>query len=358
MIDMEKRKLGNTNIEVSKICLGTMNWGYQNTEEEAHQQLDYGISHGINFIDTAEMYAVPPDPKTQWLTESYVGNWMQSRKNRSDLIIATKITWSTKNNGWVGHVRDGEWITPSGIITAIEGSLTRLKTDYIDLYQLHWPQRKVQIWGKMNYNESMIEEKNAVEENIYETLKTLEKLRQEGKIRHIGLSNETPWGVMKFLEIAKKHNLPEVQTVQNAYNLIRREYESGLAEISTYEGIGSLPYSPLAWWILTGKYQDGALPEGCRYTLWWRDRMPQNFNDRTLEATAEYMKLAQKLWITVTQLALAFVNDRSFVDSNIIGTTSVEQLRECLSSAEVILDKETRTKIDEIYTKIPNPCTF
>ena len=163
---------------------------------------------------------------------------------------------------------------------------------------------------------------------------------------------------MKFLEIARRHNLPMVQTVQNAHSLIRREYESGLAEISTYEGIGSLPYSPLAGWILTWKYQDWALPEGCRYTLWGKDRMPQNFNERTRAATAEYIKLADKLWISVTQLALAFVNDRSFVNSNIIGATSVEQLRECISSAEIILSEETRAKIDAIYTQHPNPCTF
>lgn len=355
---MQKKQLGNTDIMVSKICLGTMVWGAQNNQWEAHEQLDYGVANGINFIDTAEMYAIPPNPKTQWLTESYVWNWLDARKNRSDIILATKITGSMTNNWGIAHVRNGEWVTPSGIITAIEWSLERLKTDYIDLYQLHWPQRKVQMWGKMNYDESMIEEKKIVEENIFETLKTLDALVKSGKIKHIGLSNETPWGTMKFLEIAKKNNFPVPQTIQNAYNLIRREYDSALAEISTYEWIGSLPYSPLAGGILTGKYQNGVMPEGCRYTLWGKDRMPQNYNERTLATTAEYIKLADSLWISVTQLALAWVNDRSFVNSNIIGTTSVEQLKECISSANIILSEETRAEIDKIYTKFPNPCTF
>ena len=355
---MQKKQLGNTDIMVSKICLWTMVWGAQNNEQEAHEQLDYAVAHWINFIDTAEMYAIPPDPKTCGLTETYVWNWLEKRWNRKDIILATKVTGSTKNNGWVAHVRNGEWITPSGIVTAIEWSLWRLKTDYIDLYQLHWPQRAIQIWWKMNFDEAMIEEKKEVEENIFETLKTLEKLQKEGKIRHIGLSNETPWWAMKFLEIANKNNFPEIQTIQNAYNLIRREYDSSLAEFSTYEWVGLLSYSPLAWWILTGKYQNGALPDGCRYTIWWKDRMPQNYNERTLSATSEYIRLADSLWISVTQLALAWANDRSFVNSNIIGTTSVEQLKECISSADIILSEDSRKKIDSIYTKFPNPCTF
>lgn len=356
---MQQKQLGNTDIMVSKICLGTMNWwNSQNDEKDAHEQLDYGIAHGINFIDTAEMYAIPPDPETCGLTETYLGNWLQKTGKRKDIILATKATGSMKNNGGVAHVRNGEGLTPSGIFTAIETSLTRLKTEYIDLYQLHWPQRSVPIWGKLNFDESMIESKNEVEENIFEVLKTLEKLKKDGKIRYIGLSNETPWGAMKFLEIAKKNNFPEIQTIQNAYNLIRREYDAALAEFSTYEGVGLLAYSPLAGGILTGKYQNGALPEGCRYTLWGKDRMPQNYNERTLAATAEYMKLAENLWISVTQLALAWVNDKSFVHSNIIGTTSVEQLKECISSAEITLSPETRKQIDTIYTQFPNPATF
>lgn len=210
----------------------------------------------------------------------------------------------------------------------------------------------------MNFSESMIEDKKEIEENIFETLKTLEKLRVQWKIRHIGLSNETPWGVMKFLEIAKKNNFPEIQTIQNAYNLIRREYDTALAEFSTYEGVGLLAYSPLAGGILTGKYQNGALPKGCRYILWGKDRMPQNYNERTLAATGEYMKLAESLGVSPTQLALAYVNDRSFVNANIIGTTSVEQLKECISSADITLSAETRKEIDTIYTKFPNPCTY
>jgi aryl-alcohol dehydrogenase-like predicted oxidoreductase len=335
-----------------------MTWGYQNSEREAHEQLDYTLSTWVNFIDTAEMYAVPPDPKTCYLTESYIGNWIEKRGNRSDFILASKITGSQKNNHGILHVRDGRGITGQEISLALEGSLKRLKTDYIDLYQLHWPQRKVPIRWRLNFNESMTEDKDEVEENIFEVLTTLKFQIDVGKIRYIGLSNETPWGVMKFLEIARKYNLPEIQTVQNAYNLNRRDYESGLAEISTYEGVGLLAYSPLAGWILSGKYLNDQMPEGARYTLYGKARMPQNFNHRTLKATENYQKIAKKLWISQAQLAIAWVSDRDFVHSNIIGATTMKQLKEDIDSANIILSKEVRDEIDNIFSQAPNPACY
>jgi aryl-alcohol dehydrogenase-like predicted oxidoreductase len=335
-----------------------MNWGYQNTETEAHEQLDYSISRGINFIDTAEMYAVPPDPKTCYLTETYIGNWIEKRGKRDDFILASKIAGSAKNNPWIKHVRDGRWITWDEITFALEWSLGRLKTDYIDLYQLHWPQRKVPIRWRLNFNESMIESREEIEENIFDVLTALKKEIDAGKIRYIWLSNETPWGVMKFLEVARKYNLPEIQTVQNAYSLIRREYESGLAEISTYEWVWLLAYSPLAGWVLSWKYLNDQMPEWARYTLWGKARMPQNFNHRTMKATENYLKLAKKIGISVTQLALAWVSDRDFVHSNIIGATTMEQLKEDIDSAEITLSKEVRDEIDNIFSQAPNPATF
>jgi aryl-alcohol dehydrogenase-like predicted oxidoreductase len=335
-----------------------MNWGYQNTEAEAHEQLDYSISRGINFIDTAEMYAVPPDPKTCYLTETYIGNWIEKRGKRDDFILATKIAGSVKNNPWIKHVREGRWIAWEEISLALEWSLGRLKTDYIDLYQLHWPQRKVPIRWRLNFNESMLESREEIEENIFDVLTALKKEIDAGKIRYIGLSNETPWGVMKFLEIARKYNLPEIQTVQNAYSLIRREYESGLAEISTYEGVWLLAYSPLAGGVLTWKYLNDQMPEKARYTLWGKIRMPQNFNHRTMKATENYQKIAKKLGISVTQLALSWVSDRDFVHSNIIGATTMEQLREDIDSAEIILSKEIRDEIDNIFSQAPNPACY
>lgn len=355
---MQTKKLGNTGLDVSKICLGTMNWGYQNNQIEAYEQLDYSLSRGINFIDTAEMYAVPPDPKTCYITETYIGSWIEKRGKRDDFILASKITGTGWNNPGVAHVRGGRGITQQEIPLALNDSLSRLKTDYIDLYQLHWPQRNVPIRWRLNFDESMIQNKSEVEENIFQVLTELKKQIDAGKIRYIGLSNETPWGVMKFLEIAKKYNLPEIQTVQNAYNLIRREYEVGLAEISSYEGIGLLAYSPLAGGVLSGKYKNGILPEGARYTLWGKDRMKQNFNEKTLTAAEKYEAVAKKIGITPSQLALAWVNDRDFVHSNIIGATTMQQLKDDIDSADIILSPEIRKEIDDIATQMPNPATF
>ena len=351
---MEKRTVGRTDLEVTKICLGTMTWGYQNTEEEAHEQLDYAIEEaGINIIDTAEVYAVPPSEDTYGKTETYIGNWLEKRGKRDDLIIASKIAGRGRN-----YIRGGEGFTAEGIKAAIDGSLKRLKTDYIDIYQLHWPQRSVPVWGKLNYEEVMFDTSSEDEAHFVEILEALKEIQDAGKIKYAGLSNETPWGTMKYLHLADKYGLPRMQTIQNAYSLVRREYEIGLAEISMQEDIGLLAYSPLAGGMLSGKYLNGAKPEGARYSTWGADRMPQYQQDKVGQSVQELKDIADELGISLTQLSLAFVNDRGFVTSNIIGATTMEQLKECISSADITLSEETMDKINKQFHRNPNPSTF
>lgn len=264
------------------------------------------------------------------------------------MVGPTNATW----------IRGGEGLNPEKMSEAIEGSLQRLQTEYIDLYQLHWPQRQVNKMGKMNWDESMFTSKQEEETHIVAILKAFEKQQKAGKVRFLGLSNETPWGTMKFLEIARREGLPEIQTVQNPYSLMQRQYEVGMAEISMYEGVGLLAYSPLAGGVLSGKYKDGVLPEGTRYALWGAQRQPQNLNTRSLQFVDDMEKIAQKIGISVTQLALAWVNDRDFVHSNIIGATTLEQLKEDISSAEIVLSPEIRKEIDNVFSQSPNPATF
>jgi aryl-alcohol dehydrogenase-like predicted oxidoreductase len=332
-----------------------MTWGYQNTEIDAHQQLDYAIKEWqINFIDTAELYAIPPMKETQWLTETYIGTWFS--KNpwiREKIILASKMVWPG-----MSYLREWKGLIPSDMREAVEGSLRRLQTESINLYQLHWPQRTVNKMGKMNYQESMFTSKLQEEEHIVEILKAFDTLRQEWKVRFLGLSNETPWGVMKFLELARKYNLPEIQTVQNPYSLMQRQYEVGLAEVSMYENVGLLAYSPLAGGVLSWKYKNGEMPEWSRYALWGKARQPQNLNFRSLKFVENMEKVAKKAGISVTQLALAWVSDREFVHSNIIGATTMEQLREDIDSANIMLSKEIRDEIDNIFSQSPNPATF
>lgn len=347
---MQKRKLGNTNIKVTKICLGTMTWGYQNSEDEAHEQLDYATENGINFIDTAEVYAVPPSADTYTKTEKMIGNWLEKRKKRDDLVIASKVVGKGRD-----YARGGEGFTKNGILEAIEGSLKRLKTDYLDLYQLHWPQRDVPLWGKANYSESMISDKEEQLANILETLEALDEIEKSGKVKHFGLSNETPWGAMKFLELAKDHNLPRMVSIQNAYSLVRREYEAGLSEISINENIGLLAYSPLAGGVLSGKYLEGKKPKGARYSTWGDLRMGYYMKERVESAVEDYKKIADDAGITLAQMSLAFVNEREFVTSNIIGATSLEQLKENISSADIKLSDDVIEEINKIYQKNPNP---
>lgn len=351
---MEKRILWTSDLSVTKICLWTMTRGHQNTEAQAHEQLDYAIDQaGINFIDTAEIYAIPPMKETQWTTETFIGNWLAKRSDRKELIIATKVV-----GRWFEYMRGGGGFTPEWIRTAVQWSLSRLQTDYIDLYQLHRPQRNAQLRGKMNRDARGFQPNTHDEQNIIDTLKTLKEFLDKGVIRYIGLSNETPWGVMKFKQLAKELGLPIIQTVQNAYNLVRREFDINLSEVCMHENISLLAYSPLAWGILTGKYQHWAKPEWARYTTRGKSRMPQYVQERVFSATEKYILVASKLWISAAQIAIAWVNDRPFTGSNIIWATSMKQLKECISSADITLDQVTLEHIDQIHSEFFNPACF
>jgi len=344
---MEYRELGNTGIDVSVICLGTMTYGEQNTQAEAFEQMDYALSAGINFFDTAELYAIPPKAETYGRTEEIIGNWLHARKNRDKIILASKI--AGPGEGWVDHIRDGKTrYSRAHIEAALNGSLQRLKTDYLDLYQLHWPERKTNFFGSLGYSP-----KADSFTPIEETLGVLADLVEAGKIRHIGLSNETPWGVMQFLMAADKLGLPRLVSVQNPYNLLNRSYEVGLAEISWREQCGLLAYSPLGFGVLTGKYLHGATPAGARLTLYpdyTRYSSPQ-----ALSATEKYIELAKAHDLHPTQMALAYVNSRHFLTSTIIGATSMEQLKINIGSIEVHLADETLDEIEAIHTQHPNP---
>ena len=344
---MKFKKLGNTNLDVSLICLGTMTWGEQNTQEEGFEQMDYAIEKGINFFDTAELYAIPPKEKTYGKTEEIIGNWFRLRKNRDKVILASKIAGPGLK--WIRG--GGSQYSPKSIEEALHNSLKRLKTDYIDLYQLHWPERNTNYFGDLDYEHNK-EEKNW---NSFESiLKTLKKFIDQGKIRYIGISNETPWGFSKFLEIAKEQKLPRIVSVQNPYNLVNRAYEIGMSEISMREKAGLLAYSPLAAGYLTGKYRNNQMPKNSRMDLFY-DNYPRYHNERTYEAVDEYFDIAEKKKISLTQLSQAFVNSRDFVTSNIIGATTMEQLKENIDSISISLDQETMDEINLIHQKIPNP---
>lgn len=352
---MKKNKLWSTGLEVTKICLWTMTWGFQNTEEQAHEQLDYAIKEaGINFIDTAELYAVPPMEETQWLTEKYIWTWLSKNKDlRKNIII-----WSKMCGIWLPWIRWWKWLVASDMEEAVNSSLERLQTDYIDLYQLHWPQRQVNKFWIMNYDESMYTSKEQEEKYILDMLRAFKKLQKEWKVRHLWLSNETPWWTMKFLQIAEKYNLPKIQTIQNPYSIIQRQYEVWLSEVSLYENIGLLAYSPLAWWVLSWKYQDWKMPKWSRYEMWGKERQAQNLSNRTIRYVWDLKLIADKLGLSLVQLSLAWVNSRWFVHSNIIWATTMEQLKEDISSADIVLDKKTINEIDKLFSYNPNPATF
>lgn len=347
---MKFRKLGNTDIEVSLIGLGTMTWGEQNTEKEAHEQLDHAISHGINFIDTAEMYPVPPRPDTQGLTEAYIGSWLSRRGRRDDIILATKAAGPARQPHQPRHLRgDYRKLDRRNLSEALHASLKRLNTDYVDLYQLHWPDRTTNTFGQLEY--PWVEDDSTVP--ILETLEVLADFIREGKVRHIGVSNETPWGVSQFLQAARYHGLPHIVSIQNPYNLVNRSYEIGLAEFSHREGIGLLAYSPLGFGVLSGKYVGGKRPPGTRITLF--DRFVRYSNPETDAAVEKYVALADEKGISPAQLALAFINSRPFVTSNLIGATNLDQLEENIRSIDVELDAETLAAINAIHKQIPNP---
>ena len=344
---MNFRKLGNTDLKVSTICLGTMTWGEQNNQKEAFEQMDYAMSQSINFFDTAEMYAVPSTEKTFGKTETIIGNWFKERNNRKKVILATKI--SGPGLSWIRG--GGLQYTKENISSALLGSLERLQTDYIDLYQLHWPERNTNYFGKLGYKHKTEER----EWNNFESiLKTLKQFVDEGKIRYIGLSNESAWGLSKFLELSRSQNLPRVMSVQNPYNLLNRTYEVGLAEISIREQSGLLAYSPLASGVLSGKYRNNQKPKGSRLQL-FGDYFPRYAGKSSNLAVEEYFKVAKKHKISLAQLSLAFVNQQSFVTSNIIGATTMKQLEENIGSANIKLSAEIIDEINSVHKNNSNP---
>jgi aryl-alcohol dehydrogenase-like predicted oxidoreductase len=352
---MKYNQVGESDLKVSEICLGTMTYGQQNTIEEAHQQLDYAVAQGINFIDTAEMYPVPPRGETQGKTEAYIGEWLKKQQrvrgalsSRHRLIIATKITGPGRPFKWLrgGNIK----VDSNNIKQAVDDSLKRLQTDYIDLYQIHWPERYVPTFGQTEYKPDF--ERETV--SIAEQLEAFASVIKAGKIRYLGLSNETPWGVSEFVRIANQQGLPKVISIQNAYNLLNRVFDSALAEVSRYTNVGLLAYSPLGFGLLSGKYTDEKKPENTRITLF------QGFGQRYLkpnvnEAVAAYVEIARKYNLKPTQLALAFVRSRWFVSSTIIGATSLQQLQENIDSVNVTLNQEILAELDAVHTRYPNP---
>ncbi|AFY34848.1 NADP(H)-dependent aldo-keto reductase [Calothrix sp. PCC 7507] len=343
---MSYKQLGESDLKVSDICLGTMTYGQQNTIEEAHQQLDYAIAQGINFIDAAEMYPVPTSGETYGLTEKYIGEWLKNQQ-RDRIIVATKIAGPGRGFKWV---RGGaKAIDRDNIKQAVDDSLQRLQTDYIDLYQIHWPDRYVPRFGQTVFDPEQLGETIP----IVEQLAVFADVIKAGKIRYIGLSNETPWGVAQFSNAAKQLGLPKVVSIQNAYNLLNRVFDSALAEAVYYENIGLLAYSPLGFGLLTGKYLNGK-PEKARITLF--EGFGQRYRKPNVkEAVAAYIEIAQRHQISPAQLAIAFVRSRWFVTSTIIGATTLEQLKENIESVNIVLSKEILAEIDAVSDRYPNP---
>ncbi len=344
---MEKRRLGRTDILVSQLCLGTMTWGEQNTQEEGFAQMDAAIEAGINFFDTAEMYAVPPTEKSYGTTETIIGNWFRARPGlRDKVILASKVTGRSTG---MPYIRGNPRLSRAHIEEAIDNSLRRLQTDYLDLYQLHWPDRQTNYFGKLGY-------RHAGEEDtvpLLETQETLRDLVKAGKIRHFGLSNETPWGTMRYVQNSESRDLPRPVSIQNPYNLLNRSFEVGLAEIAHREDVGLLVYSPLAFGVLAGKYLDGQWPEGARITLF--KRFSRYINPQAEAATRAYVALAREHGLSPVQMALAFINQQPFVTSNIIGATSLAQLQENMASINVTLDEGLLKAIEAIHVQHPNP---
>lgn len=345
---MEYRILGNTDIKVSVICLGTMTWGEQNTQQEAFAQMDYAVANGVNFFDTAELYAIPPKPETYGKTEEIIGHWLTSRGNRDKIVLATKVAGPGEE--WIPHIRGGtSYHDRKNIQAAIDGSLKRLQTDYIDLYQLHWPARKTNFFGRLGYQP----EPDSNTTSIEETLEVLNDIVSTGKVRHIGLSNETPWGVMEFLKISEQHNWPRVVSIQNPYSLLNRTFEVGLAEIAMREQTGLLAYSPLGFGVLSGKYLANQSPPGARLTRW--PDYDRYTNRESLAATEQYVRLARQHGLEPAQMALAYINSRAFLTSNIIGATTMEQLKSNIASASLELSDTVLDGIEQIHVQHPNP---
>ena len=344
---MNFKKLGNTDLEVSAICLGTMTWGEQNNQKEAFEQMNYALDNGINFFDTAEIYPSPCFEKTYSSTEKIIGNWFREKRNRKEVILATKI--AGPGLPWVRN--GGLNYSEQNIQKALEDSLKRLQTDYIDLYQLHWPERKTNFFGRLNYKHKEKDEWNDFEKILI----VLEKFIKQGKIRYIGLSNETSWGLSKFLEVSKSEKLPKVMTVQNSYNLLCRTYEIGLAEISIREKSGLLAYSPLAGGFLTGKYRNNNLPENSRQKL-FADYYTRYSKPNASIVIDKYFDIAKKFNLNFAQMAIKFCEIQKFVTSVIIGATTMEQLKIDIESVNVNLTEEINKKINDVQIRYPNPC--
>ena len=349
---MKYRKLGTTDIDVSVICLGTMTFGEQNSQIDGFQQMDYALDRGINFFDTAELYPIRPRKETYGRTEKIIGNWLKDRGNRDKIIIASKIASKSTVLEWIRKGSKNLCFDKKNLNKAVDDSLIRLQTDYIDLYQLHWPERKVPLFGQLDFEHDLNDNKWNALEKVLENLKELIKA---GKIRYVGLSNETPWGTMKFLEVAKQINLPRMMSIQNAYNLVNRIFDIANSEVTINEQCGLLAYSPIAGGRLSGKYMNNQHPKNARYTL-WPARFSRHHTKRGEIAIEKYVKLAKKYNIPPSTFANAFVNDRPFVTSNIIGATTINQLKENINSIDITLSKEILEEIENIHLSDPNPC--
>ena len=343
---MKHTTLPNTDIKISKICLGTMTFGEQNTEADGHAQMDYAFEKGINFFDTAEMYSVPGRKETYGSTEKIIGTWFKKTGKREEIVLATKIAGP---NPGLAYIRENMYFSPESIALSIDKSLTRLQPDYIDVYQLHWPERKVNFFGQRGFKV----QNDAWEDNVHSILETLDHFIKQGKIKHIGLSNETPWGIMRFLEESKYQNLPKIKTVQNPYSLLNRSFEIGSSEVCMRENVGLLAYSPLAFGRLSGKYLSGESHPNSRIELF--PQLARYNSVKSVEATKLYQEVACKNNLSLTELSLAFVNQQAFVSSTIIGATTMEQLKENIATIDVVLSDEILKEIDAVQAVIPDP---
>lgn len=346
---MQYRPLGNTQVQVSIICLGTMTWGEQNSEADAHAQMNYAVEQGVNFFDTAELYPVPPNKESWGSTETFIGNWFKQTGKREQIILASKVVGPGE---WLTYMRQGRSpkLDKKNIKQAIKGSLQRLKTDYIDLYQVHWPDRQTNVFGRLESKHDP--ETDLSLENI---LEAMQELIQAGQIRYVGISNETAWGTMEYIRLSRDNNLPRIVSIQNPYSLIMRQYETALAEVSMREQVGLLVYSPLANGVLSGKYLGGKVPKGSRMD-YFKGRSEGRYNPPHAQpAIQAYVDLAHKYDLDPAQMALAFVNSREFVTSNIIGATNMEQLKMNIASAKVDLSDQVIDEISLIHTQMPNP---
>lgn len=343
---MKYTTLPNTDIKVSKLCLGTMTWGNQNTQDEGFEQMDYALEKGINFFDTAELYPVPAEAKTYAETERIIGNWFQKTGQRDKVVLASKIAGP---GDYTAHIRTNGFSTEA-IEDAVNQSLKRLKTDYIDLFQLHWPERNTNTFGVRDYKHDTSDQ---WEDNFQSILQTFDKIIASGKVRHAGISNEKAWGTMRFLEESKIHNLPRMKTIQNAYSLLNRVFEGDMAEVAMRENIGLLAYSPMAFGVLSGKYIKGLDDKNSRINLF--PKFARYSNDRATEATKRYLKIAEDYNMTLAQMALAFVTQQPFVTSNIIGATNLKQLKENIESINITLSDAILKEINAVHADIPNP---